>query len=794
MNNVGANAINTIRRSSRARGVMRHYFLQSAPLRHALAVMTLVAAGAPVPAQSIRGVVVDPAGNGVAGVVVTLLDSVTNTRGRALSTMRGEFRVASLVAGTFRVRTLRIGFRPVISAPVALAAGQEIEQRIELTGVPFSLDTVRVMAQSSCEGAGDSTLATYAVWEQVRAALTATQLSTADRPITATSVLYERTLDKTSRRVTAERVAVRTAVATQPWRSYDPQQLHKEGYVLSQHDSTAYLAPGIDALLSPEFLDDHCFKLEQSPDSATIGIAFEPTRERGETPEIRGTLWVDRRSSQLRSVDFGYTNVFRERERPAGGSMDFARLRDGGWVISRWSIRMPVISRLAVRGIPLAFISSFRLSGGDLSLAMRGRDTLWARPSLALRGTVVDSASRAGIPGAYVTLAGTRFAAVSDSTGHFAMSAVLPGEYTAEVHTPDLDRIDAVSESLVSFTDSAASVLIRVPTSAQIGAAMCGVEAIRTSGIIIGNVAQKDDSVPPYNVRVFTEWKGGSDVLQTLEARTDSSGRYHVCRVPLRTALVVRALTDSASAIPALAQIDSGLFAHVDLVVDRRVAHGTLFAGVVYLDSTHTPIADAEVSLPELSLTARSNERGIFRIAEVPPGTHALIVRKVGYGALETRVTFNVGTLQREVFLTRTTTLDSVKVVAQRPIIQEFEEHRKLGMGKFITRSQLESRDGRRLGELLSTLAGVHITGKSPKAYVGGSRAPRSISAPSCLANVYLDRMLMYGRPGDPPFDVNTIAPEEIEAIEYYASAAVTPMEYSTLNSACGVIVIWTRR
>ncbi|CAN5160648.1 hypothetical protein BH09GEM1_BH09GEM1_32090 [soil metagenome] len=789
-----ANAEKTIRHLRVLLSVLRSRFRRSVVSCSALVAAALFAFGAPLRAQSIRGVVVDPGGTGVAGVVVMLLDSLTNTTSRALSNMRGEFRLASAVAGTFRVRTLRIGFRPVTSAPITLAAGQEVVQRIELSGLPLSLDTVRVMAQSSCEGAGDSTMATYAIWEQVRAALTATQLSAADRPITATMVFYERTLDKTSRRVTAEKVAVRTAVAAQPWRTFDPQVLHTNGYVLSEHDSTTYLAPGIDALLSSQFLNDHCFKLEESPDPTSIGIAFEPTRDRGETPEIRGTLWLDRKSSQLRTIDFGYTNVFRERERPAGGSMEFARLRDGGWAISRWSIRMPVISRLNMRGIPLMFISSFRVSGGDLALAMRGRDTLWARPTVALSGTVVDSVSRRGIDGAFITLAGTRFAAVSDSTGHFSMSAVLPGEYTAQVHTPALDRIDAVSESLVSFTDSAMTVQIRVPTAEQIGVSLCGGSAKRSDGIIIGNVEQKGDSIPPFNARVFAEWKGQDAVVQSLEARTDSSGRYHLCHVPLQTALQVRALTDSARAAAVPVQIDSGVFAHADLVVDRLAARGTLFAGVVYIDSTHTPIPDADVTLTDLSLSARTNERGIFRFTEVPAGTHSVVVRKVGYGALETQLAFDANTLQREIFLSRTVTLDSVKVVGQRPVLPDFEEHKKLGMGKFITRTQLESREGRHLGELLSTMAGVHITGKSPRAYVAGSRGSRSLTGGTCLANVYLDHMLMYGRPGDPPFDVNTIAPEQIEGIEYYASAAVTPFEYSTLNSTCGVIVIWTRR
>ncbi len=53
----------------------------------------------------------------------------------------------------------------------------------------------------------------------------------------------------------------------------------------------------------------------------------------------------------------------------------------------------------------------------------------------------------------------------------------------------------------------------------------------------------------------------------------------------------------------------------------------------------------------------------------------------------------------------------------------------------------------------------------------------------------------MYGgRPADALFDINSIAPASIEAIEYYAGASQTPLEYGGLESACGVIVIWTRK
>jgi hypothetical protein len=49
------------------------------------------------------------------------------------------------------------------------------------------------------------------------------------------------------------------------------------------------------------------------------------------------------------------------------------------------------------------------------------------------------------------------------------------------------------------------------------------------------------------------------------------------------------------------------------------------------------------------------------------------------------------------------------------------------------------------------------------------------------------------GRPTE-PYDVNSIAPDQIESLEWYASPSQTPSRYNNLNSVCGVIVIHTRR
>jgi hypothetical protein len=68
-----------------------------------------------------------------------------------------------------------------------------------------------------------------------------------------------------------------------------------------------------------------------------------------------------------------------------------------------------------------------------------------------------------------------------------------------------------------------------------------------------------------------------------------------------------------------------------------------------------------------------------------------------------------------------------------------------------------------------------------------------------CYAVVFVDDQPVFrnqklGNVMEPLFDINSIPVAQIEAIEYYASAAQTPMKYSVLNSQCGVVVIHTLR
>ena len=69
-------------------------------------------------------------------------------------------------------------------------------------------------------------------------------------------------------------------------------------------------------------------------------------------------------------------------------------------------------------------------------------------------------------------------------------------------------------------------------------------------------------------------------------------------------------------------------------------ARGTaVFTGTV-VDSILRPIANAEVSFPGLSLVRTTNDRGEFRISEIPPGRQQVLVRRIGFGQLDTAIVF----------------------------------------------------------------------------------------------------------------------------------------------------------
>jgi Carboxypeptidase regulatory-like domain len=265
---------------------------------------------------------------------------------------------------------------------------------------------------------------------------------------------------------------------------------------------------------------------------------------------------------------------------------------------------------------------------------------------------------------------------------------------------------------------------------------------------------------------------------------------------------------------------------------------GAVFAGTV-VDSLQHPLADAEVSLPGLAISRLTDANGNFRLTGLAGGTQRVVVRRIGYGQLDTSIVLvDSQTVLRRVTLGRIVHLDSVVVKAVNLDLDmtNFEEHRKLGFGRFLTRDQLAKVEGTSLAAATSGLQGLaFLRGSGGQSWVVSKRAvptrctstraalgyrdavaaqratdeclrservyyvpegfeTRSGVQRACYALVYLDRSPLNAAHPTMPFDINTFLPSQIESVEWYETDAQVPEPYPAADARCGLLVLHKRR
>lgn len=518
----------------------------------AIALHAIVSA-CPLDAQVVRGSVTERgSGQALAGVLLSILDDGGGVAVAALSDEDGLFELRAPAPGRYVLEAKRIGLKQVRFPAFTLAEGATIRHDVLLDPIPVVLDRVRVTGRSSCVQRPQENERTAALWEDARAALTATVLTRQTPSATDSVVRFMRKLDVNTWKVLFEDRRKVPASLDRPFQSLPAQDLSSNGYVRVNEDgSTNYFAPDAEALLSDAFLADHCFRVEEgtAEHRTHIGLAFQPVRGR-ETPDIRGVLWLDRATAELRSLDFTYTRLpFDLRSRDYGGTVSFFRTSGGRWIVWSWRIRTPEFG--FERWTESASGERIPLPRSNTPRVVRIQEEGGAVPigSLiieagAVAGTVmVDSVTKRRVAGTVVGLVGTDAAVVTDEHGEFLISGVSPGSYTVSLQHPVLDSLglDALSTSVDVSRGATATLELFFPSMAELSQRLCADAAPLDRTAIIrfivvdsasGLPLQQAPVVVARRTRAIIDGERVDSITTLYNGTLDQQGAFVACGIP----------------------------------------------------------------------------------------------------------------------------------------------------------------------------------------------------------------------------------------------------------------------
>ena len=208
------------------------------------------------------------------------------------------------------------------------------------------------------------------------------------------------------------------------------------------------------------------------------------------------------------------------------------------------------------------------------------------------------------------------------------------------------------------------------------------------------------------------------------------------------------------------------------------------------------PLADAEVKLSDVNMSATTDWSGEARIAKVAGGQHNFEIRKAGYDPLSVTLLVqgdSIGPVFR-LIKTAATPIQPVKVEADpgTTYLAEFEKRRQEGRGRFLTAGDLEKKQNRSLVQVLATAFGGLMSTPDPER-AGHNLLTTRRTRPRldrvdvhCGVDIYLDGSQYLD-------DLDAIRPTELAGAEYYPVESA-PGEYRKLTDNCGVLLLWTKK
>jgi hypothetical protein len=476
-----------------------------------------------------------------------------------------------------------------------LTAGQRL-QHISLSLNAFPVQLVRVSVEEArrCVIAPQAGATVFRLWQEAQSALTAAAATSDDARTGFVLHRFERKLDPRTGKIEESRSWNSRATTSEPYASVPAESLEAHGFVVPEGKMLVYYAPDARTLISDAFARTHCFRpIEDGLHPDLIGLSFAPTQQRLRDRSVRdilGTLWFDRATFDLRTLDFEYRDdpTTEEDDNPsATGRLEYARLPNERWIVNHWVIHMPVVAFVTAVTAPNGLatdagsitlsrrrvrqVTSIWEAGGDVANTLPLPSARGSSAIISAYGTVVgnivdttSSGALEGVQGIRVTLrrddmpsdSTARYSTVSDSAGHFAFDGVVPARYSIDMKSARLDTLGIVIIPKPVLVDpaSAQSFMTAIPTAAVVMHNLCGSNIRHGEALLRGTVSDSaNDPVP--HARVDVSWFAIPDVRQdhfsatthNLAVFSDDRGAYAVCGIPTDRPLKIVVKDDAAA-------------------------------------------------------------------------------------------------------------------------------------------------------------------------------------------------------------------------------------------------------
>lgn len=214
-------------------------------------------------------------------------------------------------------------------------------------------------------------------------------------------------------------------------------------------------------------------------------------------------------------------------------------------------------------------------------------------------------------------------------------------------------------------------------------------------------------------------------------------------------------------------------------------------SGIV-CDSAGTPIADADVSVPDAHLLTRTDRGGAFALEHVSAGRVELSIRRLGYVPQKLNLDVSpAGDTLTVHMVPRALEIPGMAISEQTKRrllwIEDFYRRRAKGIGgTYITRDDIEARHPARLSDVLRDAPGVRFVRTRDGAGIRFD-IPANFRQ-NCVPQYFVDGQRVAN------VEIDDFPPRDVEGIELYSGPSSTPMQFSQdAVTSCGTVVIWSR-